>query len=162
LVCGVDCFLRDGERVLAGFRDEGAYGRILLGGGEYDIADGAHTWDHVLNGRPSGEQIYEFVPFHVRPGGHILGSGLRVTVAVPPFREYWLLRSESGWRVRARPRNVRSEGSRAFHQKGKVIGHEIHLDEDPRAEASFDVLPLAFACWIVRQEDLVPVTPGVG
>jgi hypothetical protein len=104
LVYGTDRHLRDGERVLAGFRDEGPYGCLLVQQREYEILhDGRTGWHFHLIDRETRERVCEYEPRRLIPGGRIRGPRACMTVrGVALHRRRWTLASESGWRLEAK------------------------------------------------------------
>jgi hypothetical protein len=131
LVYGADYHLRNGEEVLAGFREGGPYGRIVVGDRDYEIAHrGRKGWHFRLVERESGEDICEYDPYPLVRGGRFHGScGLVKLRGVPLRVRRWAFASESGWRMDAEVSDIRAfrgffeglrEGSREWRERSRL------------------------------------------
>lgn len=169
LLFGADLQLREGETLLTGFCDgaAGSYGCVLAGGREYDIVRGRRFgWDYSLQERDSASRACQLVPFHLRGGGHLIGTASQVTLRGVPLRVgRWVLEGDAGWRVLARVRNVTArEREQGWpHAAGLRGPLEVRLSGLSCLGVSSELpLLLAFGCWIAVQWQLCSTGSGGG
>ncbi len=171
LLYGVDRYLRDGRDVLAGFRTDGPYGRIVVDDEAYEIAHlGKYGWHfRLLDERD--QTVCDYTPSRLVRGGRLRGRWTDVSLRATPLRPFrWVFRGDGGWRLQAKvsaalPREQEVVEVGGAHVRRVTLSggpaYEIELDGEPPVRSTELSLQLAFGCWILVERQSLPV-PSTG
>jgi hypothetical protein len=163
LLYGVDRQLRDGERVLAGYLEDGPYGCIVVDGVAYAIQHRGRSGWHFRLLDARGECVCQYDPYPLVRGGRLRGRWAVVSLRGAALRaRRFTFGGEPGWRLHAEIRATHrlrtvGEGMVTFES-----GHEVVLDGELAMRTPEVTLALAFGCWILVERESLPAAGGGG